>query len=34
MAKQPYKDFLKRFKTLISKNPKLIKITLSNIFSQ
>jgi hypothetical protein len=33
MAKQPYKDFLKRFKTLVSKNPKLIKITLSNIFT-
>lgn len=31
--KQPYQEFLKRFKTLISKNPKLIKITLSNIFT-
>jgi len=33
MPKQPYKEFLKRLKTLISKNPKLIKITLSNIFT-
>lgn len=33
MTKQPYKEFLKRLKTLISKNPKLIKITLSNIFT-
>jgi len=31
--KKPYQEFLKRFKTLISKNPKLIKITLSNIFT-
>lgn len=33
MLKQPYKEFLKRLKTLISKNPKLIEITLSNIFT-
>lgn len=33
MLKQPYKEFLKRLKTLISKNPKLIKVTLSNIFT-
>ncbi len=33
MPKQPYKEFLKRLKTLISKNPKLIKVTLSNIFT-
>lgn len=31
ISKQPYKEFLKKLKTLISKNPKLIKITLSNI---
>lgn len=31
--KQPYQEFLKRFKTLISKNPGIIKITLSNIFT-
>jgi len=31
--KQPYKEFLKRLKMLISKNPKLIKITLGNIFT-
>jgi len=31
--KQPYQEFLKRLKTLISKNPRLIKITLSNIFT-
>jgi len=30
---QAYSEFLKRLKTLISKNPKLIKITLSNIFT-
>jgi len=28
-----YKEFLLRLKTLISKNPQLIKITLSNIFT-
>ena len=33
MTKQPYKEFLERFKTLISKNQHLIKITLSNIFT-
>jgi len=33
MLKHPYKEFLMRLKTLISKNPKLIKITLSNIFT-
>lgn len=33
MPKQLYKEFLNRLKTLISKNPKLIKITLSNIFT-
>lgn len=33
MPKHPYKEFLKRLKTLLSKNPKLIKITLSNIFT-
>jgi len=33
MPKQFYKEFLNRLKTLISKNPKLIKITLSNIFT-
>jgi len=31
--KQFYKEFLERFKTLIGKNRKLIKITLSNIFT-
>ncbi|MBT9171532.1 MAG: hypothetical protein DDT18_01915 [Actinobacteria bacterium] len=33
MLKHPYKEFVKRLKTLISKNPDLIKITLSNIFT-
>jgi len=33
MITQPYKEFLKRLRTLISKNPQLIKITLSNIFT-
>ncbi len=33
MSKHPYKEFLKRLKTLISKSPKLIKITLGNIFT-
>lgn len=31
--KQPYKEFLQRLKALITKNPKIIKITLSNIFT-
>jgi hypothetical protein len=31
--KQPYREFLKRFRTLIGKNPELIKVTLSNIFT-
>jgi hypothetical protein len=30
---QAYADFIKRFKLLIGKNPDLIKITLSNIFT-
>ncbi len=33
MRKKPYQEFLKRFKTLISKNTGLIKIALSNIFT-
>ena len=33
MLENPYKEFLIRLKTLISKNPELIKITLSNIFT-
>jgi len=33
ILKKSYNEFLKRLKTLISKNPKLIKITLSNIFT-
>ncbi len=31
--RQSYQEFLKRLKTLISKNPKIIKVTLSNIFT-
>lgn len=32
-SKAAYKDFLRRFKHLIGKNPHLIKMTLSNIFT-
>lgn len=33
MYSEDYKEFLRRLKTLINKNPKIIKLTLSNIFT-